>query len=347
MKIIRNTFEIFLIVFCIIFSSSSAVFAVNNGESRLGELGLNRNSLEFSLESSCSNPAVGEKFSIDLNVVPTENTNIAVFRLKLSFDQNKLKYTGIYSSYGKDNFKVNLNGNDLTIIFLTNDKGIDIGKNVKDTILEINFKVLNNASLGTAPVSSKIDGVANYDVERLPLKSNELSESINIEETPEANCDLRCLSAENYTLDPEFSSKITQYYLTVPSNKDSLYVLALPEDDRAKVDINRTSLNGEGKVTDIKITVTGYDGKSRKIYKVRVNRLKKKEKGYISSRANKSWLNTGKSINGGSNGSSSGDGGLETINVVEVEFNFAFFISVVVLCILMFVLIIKRRSGFS
>ena len=347
MKIIKNSFRFFLIVFCFVFSSFSMVFAVNNNESRVKDFNTGQNNLDFSLESSCTNPVVGEKFSIDLNVVPTESTNIAVFRLKLSFDQNRLKYTGIYSSYGKDNFKVNLNGNNLTIIFLTDDKGIEIAKNVKDTLIEINFKVLNNSNLGTASFNSKIDGVANYDVERLSLKSNELNTSINIEAMPEVNCDLRYLFAENYTLEPKFSSKITQYYVTVPSNKDSLYVSALPEDDDAKVDINRTSLNGEGKVTDIKITVIGQDNKSRKIYKIRVNRLKKKEKDYISNRANKSRLNTGKSISGSSSSNSGGDDNLETISVVEMDFNFAFFISVVILCIPMSILIMRRKTSFS
>ena len=102
------------------------------------------NFTNFYLESNITNPVPGEDFSIKLNLRSNKETNISVFRIKLEFDYTLLKYKGIYSKYGSNDFKVSTNQNNLTVIFLTSEKGINLQKNSEETLLEINFKVFSS-----------------------------------------------------------------------------------------------------------------------------------------------------------------------------------------------------------
>ena len=299
-----------------------------------------KSDLDFSIESDSTNPAIGEKFSVDLNFLPSKELNISVFRFKLNFDTKKLKYTGFYSQYGEENFKVNLEDDSLTAIFLTNEKGVNIAGGTKNTFLEINFKVLTNAEPSSSSFNATLDGLANYNVERLSLSKGNCFTEVKIEEKPKVNCNLSSLLAENYTLSPSFSGEITDYSVTVPASKSSLYVLALPEDDKAIVAINRTTLNGEGKKTDIKIVVTGSDRKSRKTYKIHVNRLKKTEKNSTFVGPKSNWSNVNYI---GSSGADS-SGALEEICIIGFEINFMYLFAVIFLCILLLVLILRRRT---
>lgn len=337
-KIIKFTVSIFFFIF-MVFSSCSLVNC-NIPALAANIIKAEKSDLDFSIESDYTNPAIGEKFSVDLNFVPSKDLNIAVFRFKLNFDAKKLKYTGFYSQYGEENFKVNLEGDNLTVIFLTSEKGVDVAKGKKNTFLEVNFKVLTNAEPSPSSFSATLDGLANYNVERLYLSKENSSAEVRIEEKPKANCNLSSLIAENYTLNPSFSSEITDYSVTVPASKNNLYILALPEDDKAIVDINRTTLNGEGKKTDIKIVVTGSDRKSRKTYKVHVNRLKKTEKNSAFVGPKSNWSN----INYIGSSGADNSGTLEEICIVGFEVNFMYLFSVLFLCILLFLLILRRRT---
>ncbi len=232
------------------------------------------NTHQFYLESSNSHPVRGEEFSLVFGVIPSSDANLSVFRLKINFDQSVLKYTGIYSDNNVHDFKTNLSGNTLNVIFLTSEKGLEVKKSVKSELLEISFKTLSGAPAAKTDVYAEIDGMANYDLERIYTASDRLKTEIMISEIPKVNCNLRSLTAENYTLYPSFSGDITQYKVTVPSKKDELLIKAVPQDPDAKITINKTLLNSPGRTTAITVTVLGSDEKSKKSYKVTVNRLK-------------------------------------------------------------------------
>ena len=295
------------------------------------------NSANFYLESNSTNPVPGEDFSINLNLQPTEDMNISVFRIKLKFDSTLLKYKGMYSKYDSNDFKAYLNQNDLTIIFLTSEKGINLKKNTEDTLLELSFKVLFDAREGISKFSANIDSIASYNEERVPLAKSNINTRINIEKNPESDCDLKYLSAENYSLTPKFSKNIKSYSVTVPSNKSSIEITAIANDPGAKVKVNRRTLNFAGKTTDIKVTVSSADRKSRKIYTINVKRMaasesfnalndRKKNKDSISEK-NKSTQNEAGNI-----------------NIVRIHFNLLLFLSISLFCIVLGVLVLKSKK---
>lgn len=54
-----------------------------------------------------------------------------------------------------------------------------------------------------------------------------------------SNNNLEILSIENGLLEPPFDSNITEYELEVPYESKNLNILAIPENENAKVEINR------------------------------------------------------------------------------------------------------------
>lgn len=297
----------------------------------------------FYLESSSTNPVLGEEFWISLLVKPTNKDleNIAVFRLKLNFDSSLLKYTGIYSEHGTDDFKISQNQNSLTIIFLTGEKGIKLEAGIENTLAEINFKVLSNAKEGSSKISAQIDGVADYEVKRIIPAKSVLNTTVNVEKGPTPDCNLKYLSTENYTLYPVFSENVTRYSTSVPSEKSSLEVTAKPNDPNAKVTINRKTLNAAGKSTDIKVTVTSANKKSKKVYNISVNRLSKlksaKGAGNKNNQSSKGSSES-KKVSQSNNSSSK-------INIEKNHFDLALFLVVTLVCIFLGILILKSKTG--
>ena len=300
---------------------------------------LAENSESLYLESSSTNPVLGEEFSVNLNIKPTRDINISVFRFKLNFDSSLLKYTGIYSKYGSNDFKVNQNNNDITIIFLTGEKGINLQKNIEDTLFEISFKVLSDAKEGTSKFSAKIDSTANYNEEKISLTKNTIDTFVNIEKSPESDCNLKYLKAENYNLNPKFSEMITRYSVTVPFNKSSIEITAIANDPSAKVTVSRKTLNSAGKDTDIKITVTSSDKKSKKVYTITVRRLEKTKSSNDSG--NKM---VDKNKNGSNNSISSEGKNNSKINIVRNHFNLFLFLLVSLFCIVLGILVLRSKN---
>lgn len=295
------------------------------------------NSANFYLESNSTNPVPGEDFSIKLNLKPNKDINISVFRIKLEFDSTLLKYKGIYSKHGSNDFKVSLNQNKLTVIFLTSEKGINLQKNTENTLLELSFKVFSNAREGISKFSADIDSIANYNEKRIPLTKSVMNTSINIEKNPESDCDLKYLAVENYNLTPKFSKNIKSYFVIVPSNKSSIEITAIANDPGAKVTINRKTLNSAGKTTDIKISVSGADRKSKKIYTINVNRRAASESFNVLNDGTKNNDNIG-----GKNKSTQSEA--RNINIVGNHFNLVLFLLISLFCITLGILVLKSKK---
>lgn len=295
------------------------------------------NFTNFYLESNITNPVPGEDFSIKLNLQSNKETNISVFRIKLEFDYTLLKYKGVYSKYGSNDFKVSTNQNNLTVIFLTSEKGINLQKNSEETLLEINFKVFSDAREGVSKFSANIDSIASYNEERIPLAKSSINTYISIEKTPESDCDLKYLAAEDYNLTPKFSKNIKSYSVTVPSNKNSIEITAIANDPRAKVTVNRKTLNSAGKNTDIKVTVSSADKKSRKIYTIYVKRLETLESFDVLN-------NRTKNNNSISDKNKSNQNKVGNMNIIRNHFNLLLFLFVSLLFTILGILVLKSKK---
>lgn len=335
-KLVKTISTTFFVMFFIVTLRFSSIFA--------------NSSVEFHLLPSNNAPINSEEFSVDVFIEPSANVNISTFLLKLNFDSSKLKYTGIYSNYNTDNFKTYLNGDLLQIIYLTNENGIDIDQGSSTLLLELNFKVLSNATSGVSGISGSIEGLANYDAERLFVSTFEGTD-ISISQVPAADCNLSALSAEIYKLTPDFDPLITKYNVSVPSSKSSIDISATASDPEAAVKISRKTLNAAGKSTDIVVTVTGSDKKSKKAYTVTVLRSDEAYKASVSSGNSKAGSssnasNSNKNSNSAVklNGSAEDSPNPAGLTLVQGNFNFTLFFAVCLICVIIAIYIINKRA---
>ena len=84
---------------------------------------------------------------------------------------------------------------------------------------------------------------------------------------PSANANLSQLTVQDYQLSPIFSTSVTQYYVWLPYECESVALSAFAEDAKATVDISQPTTLTAGKGNDILITVTA-ENKSQKVYTV-------------------------------------------------------------------------------
>ena len=77
------------------------------------------------------------------------------------------------------------------------------------------------------------------------------------------NANLGDLFVEGYALSPAFDVDVTQYYVWLPYEAETLDIEAEPEDGRAWVSVAEGWVLEPGKGTDIPITVTAEDGTER------------------------------------------------------------------------------------
>lgn len=304
--------------------------------------------VKFYLTPSNNSPTLSEEFTVNVFIEPNSETNIATFLLKLNFDSTKLKYTGLYSNYNSDDFKTYINGNSLQVIYLTNENGINIEKDDPTVFLELNFKVLSTASEGDCNIYGSVEGLCNYDENRLSVTSFE-NTTITINKAPESDCNLASLKAEDYNLVPEFNALVTKYNVSVPSSKSSIEISAVASDPEAEVKVSRKTLNAAGKSTDITVTVTGSDKKSKKVYVVTILRSDKAYKSSISSSNSNS--KSSKNSNSNSNNSKSAKlnnsdnaSNLSELTIVQGNFNFILFFTVCAICVIIAIYILKGKN---
>lgn len=231
-----------------------------------------------------TSPINGEEFTISLNFLPAEPLNVSAYRLKVNFDNSKLSYKGLYSYINSDDLKSYENEGTLTILYVTSESGFNIKAKSSQPVLELNFKVLSDCDVGSAKISAAIDGLCDYDAEAIPLPEIE-PVTINITQPEACSCDLASLSAGEYKLIPDFSADITSYSVDVPYSKSTMEFEAIPADEDATVKANRKTLKSAGTSTDINLTVTSSDKKSKKIYTVTVNRLSKESSNTLTTAA--------------------------------------------------------------
>lgn len=187
----------------------------------------------------------------------------------------------------------NVSSNDASLdIMRVNREGIspDFDKNIKEYYLIVDESVdkLDITAIATNQKAEvNITGNENLKIGVNKIKISVTSEDKNEKEEyviyvtktrneKEAEADLENLAIENYELSPEFNKDVTNYFVEVSNDTETLNVLAIPIDTNAKVKIEgNESLNvGKNKVI---INVTAKDGITNKKYYINVDRRNEDE----------------------------------------------------------------------
>lgn len=237
---------------------------------------------EVNISITCDNvtPISGEEFVVSVVLTPDESVNISAYRIKVNFESTKLAYKGLFSDINNDDFKSYANGDLLTILYVTTEQGFNVDTGQQKVLLELNFKVLSSCDVGETEISAQVDGLCDYDANEPSIVGVEPL-TVTVTQTGEANCDLAALSTEGYQITPAFSSDVTHYTVEVPYSKSTIEFAATPLDEAASVKANRKTLKSAGTNTDVNLTVSSPDKKSKKVYTVTVNRLTKAESGQL------------------------------------------------------------------
>lgn len=182
----------------------------------------------------------------------------------------------------------------------------EFNKDVFDYYLTINNNI-NNLEILTVPENknSKIEITGNENLKeglniikvQITSEDNTSSTSyiINVTKTnniEDANTNLETLAIQNYLLYPNFDNTVTNYNVEVANDTDNINLLAIPEDEEAKVEIDKNDKLQEGNNT-IKITVTAKNNYTKKVYNINVyRRNENEEKEYkLEQEENKKLLN--------------------------------------------------------
>lgn len=182
----------------------------------------------------------------------------------------------------------------------------EFNKDVFDYYLTINNNI-NNLEILTVPENknSKIDIIGNENLKeglniikvQITSEDNTSSSSytINVTKTnniEDANTNLETLAIQNYLLYPNFDNTVTNYNIEVANDTNNINLLAIPEDEKAKVEIDKNDKLQEGNNT-IKITVTAKNNYTKKVYNINVyKRNENEEKEYkLEQEENKELLN--------------------------------------------------------
>lgn len=239
---------------------------------------------EVNISITCDNvtPISGEEFVVSVVLTPDESINISAYRLKVNFDSSKLAYKGLFSDINNDDFKSYANGDLLTILYVTTEQGFNVDTGQQKVLLELNFKVLSSCDIGETEISAQVDGLCDYDANEPSIVGVEPL-TVTVTQTGEANCDLASLTTDGYQITPAFSSDVTHYTVEVPYSKSTIEFAATPLDEAASVKANRKTLKSAGTNTDVNLTVSSPNKKSKKVYTVTVSRLTKAESGQLKT----------------------------------------------------------------
>ena len=182
----------------------------------------------------------------------------------------------------------------------------EFNKDVFDYYLTVNNNI-NNLEILTMPENknSKIEITGNENLKeglniikvQITSEDNTSSSSyiINVTKTnniEDANTNLETLAIQNYLLYPNFDNTVTNYNVEISNDTDNINLLAIPEDEEAKVEIDKNDKLQEGNNT-IKITVTAKNNYTKKVYNINVyKRNENEEKEYkLKQEENKELLN--------------------------------------------------------
>lgn len=208
--------------------------------------------------------------------VNAENTDVtaAGFRLKITYDENVLKYIGTETSpLIKDGtIKTNDSASPIYSVYVCNTDKNHAPKLYGNIICYV-FQVRGNAGAGKTAICAAADQICDYAGNQLNADCGSTL-YVNIKEPSSDEAYLTQLEPLSGRLQPVFSSEIHDYTMDVPYNVSSVEFQA-SAGDGGSVKINRKTLYAAGKNTLITATVTSADKQNKALYTVTVKRAAK------------------------------------------------------------------------
>lgn len=171
-----------------------------------------------------------------------------------------------------------------------NEEGIlpSFNKDIFNYYLTINQNI-NNIEIEAIPENpnSQIEIIGNTNLKygenniviKLILNNEETIYSIKVVKTQDlelANCNLETLAIENGLVEPAFDANITDYKINISNDTTQLNILAIPQNENAKIEIYG---NEKLEVGDnlIEIIVTAQDKTTKKKYSITAYRKTQQE----------------------------------------------------------------------
>ena len=137
-----------------------------------------------------------------------------------------------------------------------------------------------NANIKIAGNTNFKEGLNKIIIEVIsPDETNKTTYTISVTKTKNletANANLETLAIENVTLEPEFVNDIYQYGASVSNTTENLNILAIPEKQNAKVEMNGGENLQYGNNL-VSIQVTAENGYTLKQYKINVYKRNEEE----------------------------------------------------------------------
>lgn len=223
---------------------------------------------DASLVRNSSSVTKGKQFKISISV-----SSVASATIKLSYDSSKVEFVsasgGTYNNVGNTvliswSSGVNTNG----IVAFVTFKAIDNG----NASFSLNGQYIDEK--GNDVGGSGYTSINIVDATTTPVKTTTNTKS--------NNANLKVLSLDKGTITPVFSADTMEYKVNVDDTINEVDVTATPDDSKATVNISGNKDLKVGENT-ISIDVTAEDKKTKKTYKIIVNKQVPPEKAYLSS----------------------------------------------------------------
>ncbi len=193
----------------------------------------------------------------DANLIQSSdknNTNLAVLRL----DKPGLT----------PNFKNNIKEYYITVNESINN--LELTALPENSNAKINITGNKNLKSGLNTIIIKVNSENNKEQTEYKIYVTKTNNEEN------ANTKLETLAIENVMLEPDFVQNITEYKATVSNNTENLNILAFPENENAKVEIEGAN-NIEIGDNSVIVTVYAENGITFKKYKITVHRRNEEE----------------------------------------------------------------------
>lgn len=227
----------------------------------------------FSAALSAESVYPGETVRVELSANSSalaEGEQPAAFRARLEYDSARLHFlrTETSDQIQSGAFQFYDDGESVTGVYACD--GLSAPK-LNGVCITFIFSVPEDTDPGSAGIAVQIDQTADWAERLLPQYDRETQLSFSIKPALSQDANLLSLVPSTGRLRPDFSSDIAEYELRVGSNISSIKFQADAADGGA-VRVNRQSLQRAGETTEIVVTVTAENKKSKSQYLIRVNR---------------------------------------------------------------------------
>lgn len=227
----------------------------------------------FSAVLSAESVYPGETVRVELSANSSalaEGEQPAAFRARLEYDSARLHFlrTETSDQIQSGAFQFYDDGESVTGVYACD--GLSAPK-LNGVCITFVFAVPEDADPGSAGIAVHIDQTVDWSERLLPQYDRETQLSFSIKPALSQDASLLSLVPSTGRLRPDFSSDIAEYELRVGSNVSSVKFQADAADGGA-VRVNRQSLQRAGETTEIVVTVTAENKKSKSQYLIRVNR---------------------------------------------------------------------------